>query len=251
MRYALISDVHAYPPALEMVLADAASHNVGSVICLGDVVGYGPDPAGAVRMCRESCDVVIAGNHDAAVARQISTMNFIPRARDAVNSHRRQLSDADIEWLSSLPMLVERENFAGAHGELHVWRSVMEAGFGYVISAADAASVIDAMPDGLDVAFVGHTHAACVWVDSPKIGAWPRLLPADGFTLEKGRRYVVNIGSVGYPRYHDRTIYVIYDSDERSVEFRQLPFDHGKYLATLEEQGIEPPLWLTDRINGS
>lgn len=250
MRYALYSDVHAFPPALESVLADAASQKAGARLCLGDVVGYGPDPSGAVRLCREASDEVVAGNHDAAVARQISTSNFIPRAREAVDRHRGQLSEEDVDWLSRLAMSVERENFVAAHGEFHRRRGRMEAGFGYVLSAGDAAETLDALPPNVDVAFVGHTHAACVWAMGPHDGL-PRLLPPEGFTLEDGFRYVVNIGAVGYPRYHHETIYVIYDSGARSVEFRHVPFDYPRYMAAIMKEGIDPPLWIIDHILGS
>ena len=248
MRYALLSDVHAYPPALEKVLADAASQRVDRRICLGDVVGYGPDPAGAVKLCREACDVVVAGNHDAAVTRSISTTFFIPRAKEAVERHRSLLSDEDVEWLRALPMCVSEADFLAAHGEFHAWGPVAEAGFGYVISAGDARNVLDAVPPETRLVFVGHTHAACVWRKAGKDRGWPQLLEPDGFAVEDGCRYVVNIGAVGYPRYHRETIYVIYDSDERSVEFRRIPFDPDTYNAALLDAGIEPPIWLTDRL---
>ena len=247
MRYALYSDVHAFPPALEAVLADAASQKAGVRLCLGDVVGYGPDPSGAVKLCREASDVVVAGNHDAAVAYLVSTSNFIPRAREAVDRHRGQLSGEDTDWLANLPMSVERENFVAAHGEFHRSHGRMEAGFGYVLSAGDAAKTIDALPSGIDVAFVGHTHAACVWAMDPRDGL-PRLLPSERFALEEGFRYVVNIGAVGYPRYHNETIYVIYDSKARSVEFRRIPFDYPRYMAAILKEDIDPPLWIVNHI---
>ena len=84
MRYAIISDIHANPVALEVALADARSHQVDRVVCLGDVVGYGPDPVEAVALCRSSCDVVLMGNHDAAVAGTTDTRNFIAFAQDGV-----------------------------------------------------------------------------------------------------------------------------------------------------------------------
>lgn len=247
MRYAIYSDVHAFPPALENVLADAASQKVDMRLCLGDVVGYGPDPVGAVKLCREASDVVVAGNHDAAVADNISTWNFIPYAKKGVNRHRSQLSDNDREWLKNLPLSVERENFIAAHGEFHKYCGKLEAGFGYVLNAGCAMEMIGVLPPGIDVAFVGHTHAACVWaLDSDNI--LPRLLKSDMFTFEERSRYVVNIGAVGYPRYHGETIYVIYDSVARSVEFRHIPFDYQMYMDAMEKAKVDPPLWVIDRI---
>ncbi len=249
MRYAIYSDVHAFPPALERVLADAAMQNVDERLCLGDVVGYGPDPVGAVRLCREASDAVVAGNHDAAVAGQISTWNFIPYAKEGVERHRSQLSDEDMEWLANLPMSVKRENFVAAHGEFHRCRGKLEAGFGYVLNAGSAVEAIGALPPGVDVAFVGHTHAACVWALGQD-NILPRLMKPAGFTLEKDVRYVVNIGAVGYPRYHGETIYVIYDSKARSVEFRHIPFDYPRYVDAIMKGGIDLPTWIIGHMMG-
>ena len=246
MRYAVFSDVHAYPQALEKVLSDAESQNVDSRICLGDVVGYGPDPVGAVKLCREACDTVIAGNHDAAVTRQISTVFFIPRAQKAVARHRKMLDGKDIEWLSSLPMCMLKDGFAAAHGEFHRhWREA-EAGFGYVISESDAKRTLDALPPDVQLVFVGHTHAACVWcMDGDKVRF---MAPAD-FSVKAGARYVVNVGAVGYPRHHLETNYVIYDSEAHTVAFRHIPFDFDDYCRRLDEAGIDYPLWLTDYLH--
>ena len=93
MLYAIMSDIHANPSALEKVLVDAKEQGAEKVICLGDVVGYGPDPVEAVSLCRESCDVVLMGNHDAAVAGLTRTDNFIAFAQDGV---RRDGGVADV-----------------------------------------------------------------------------------------------------------------------------------------------------------
>ena len=247
MRYAFLSDVHAYPPALEKVLADAVSQGVDERFCLGDVVGYGPDPVGAVRLCREKCDTVLAGNHDAAVARQVSTMFFIPRAQKAGSRHRQMLDEEDVAWLARLPMSVVREDFAAAHGEFHRRARGAEAGFGYVLSEWDAEQTLEALPQGIPLAFVGHTHAACVWgMTEDRVS----LLPPEDFALAPGVRYVVNVGAVGYPRCEFETNYVIFDSETRKVSFRHIPFDFDDYCVSMKRAGVDLPLWLTDYLNG-
>ena len=80
MKYAIISDIHANPPALERVLADAERCGAEKVVCAGDVVGYGPDPAGAIRILRERGIECAMGNHDAAVAGWCNTDGKIGRA---------------------------------------------------------------------------------------------------------------------------------------------------------------------------
>ena len=250
MRYAIFSDVHAYPPALEKVLADAETQRADVNICLGDVVGYGPDPVGAVSLCRAACDAVVAGNHDAAVAQRIDARAFIARAQEAVNWHRSKLSKADIEWLEGLPMSDVREDFVAVHGELHQRDGRLAAGFGYVLEAFGADTVFAALPPEIELVFIGHTHVADVWTQRGR-GMVRQAMPTD-FVRTPGTRYIVNVGAVGYPRFERETTYVIYDSGTGRVSFRHLPFDFRGYAEAMDAQGVEPPVWVADhlRTNG-
>lgn len=246
MRYAIFSDVHAYPPALEKVLADADAQRADVKICLGDVVGYGPDPVGAVSLCRKACDVVVAGNHDAAVARRIDTRTFIARAQEAVNWHRCRLSEDDVDWLAKLPMSEAREDFISVHGELHLRGGRLAAGFGYVLDMFGADAVFAALPPEMSLVFIGHTHVADVWMQRGQEMTL-QLLP-DNFVRVPGARYVVNVGAVGYPRFERETTYVIYDSERGSVTFRHLPFDFENYARAMNAQGVEPPIWVAGQL---
>ena len=246
MRYAIFSDVHAYPPALEKVLADADGQRADVKICLGDVVGYGPDPVGAIALCRDVCDMVVAGNHDAAVAWRIDSSSFIPRAQEAVNWHRGKLSDSDIDWLAGLPMSEVREDFIAVHGELHLRGGRLAAGFGYILDVFGADAVFTALPPEIGLVFVGHTHAADVWTQSDS--GMTRQLPPVDFVRVPGARHIVNVGAVGYPRFERETTYVIYDSEKGSVVFRHLPFDFADYARAMDAQGVEPPLWVSGQL---
>ena len=99
MKYAIISDVHANPQALESVLADAEGCGAGQVICAGDVVGYGHDPAGAIRILREREVPTVMGNHDRAVGNYVGTGYMIGCAQDGVARHRAELGEKDLAWL--------------------------------------------------------------------------------------------------------------------------------------------------------
>ena len=246
MRYAIFSDVHAYPKALERVLEELAVLGADRKICLGDVVGYGPDPAGAVDLCRRECDVVIAGNHDAAVAGRIDASLFIPRAQEAVAMHRSMLGEDAHAWLVDLPLSDVREDFIVAHGEIHQRDGHLAAGFGYVMYSMDAERVFSALPPGVSLVFVGHTHAMDVWEEDSQ--GLVRQLPPSDFRRRAGSRYIVNVGAVGYPRFERETTYVMYDSDSRTVSFRHLPFDFKAYFDAMERQGIDPPAWLVDHL---
>ena len=98
MKYAIISDIHANPAALERVLADAKQFGAEKVVCAGDVVGYGPDPVGAIRILRERGIPTVMGNHDAAVVGWRGTDDMIGSAREGTERHRRELGESTINF---------------------------------------------------------------------------------------------------------------------------------------------------------
>jgi predicted phosphodiesterase len=218
MRYAVISDVHANLEALRQVLDDAAACGAESVVCLGDVVGYGPLPVETVVRVREACALVLAGNHDDAVSGRGDASAFNGLAADAVTRHREALSAADLDWLKALPYVGELDGAILAHGDF-----VDPEKFYYVDDAEGAAANFAATDAQL--MFVGHTHTPALAVVGDSGTA--HVAPAQDFTLEPNKRYIVNPGSVGYPRETNGVClssYVVYDSAAKTVEFRYLPF---------------------------
>lgn len=221
---AIISDVHANLEALERVLADAVRNGANRVFCLGDIVGYGPEPAETIARIREACVMTLAGNHDRAVAGQIGTAHFNAAAREGVERHQAQLGREAILWLRNLTATARLDRAAFAHGD-----TVDPEAFRYVMTKEDAAAVFDSTD--AQVIFVGHTH-------EPKIhltGASGEVyeLKAQDFILEEGKRYVVNVGAVGYPREANgphASTYVLYDEETGVVRYRALPFDVGSLL---------------------
>lgn len=218
MRYAVLSDVHANAEALRRVLSDAKAFGVESIVCLGDVVGYGPMPAETVELLRGTASLVLAGNHDDAVSGRGDATAFNGLAADAVSRHREALTSSAADWLRSLPYVAKIDGAVMAHGDF-----VDPAKFYYVDDVDGAEENFKATDAQL--MFVGHTHAPAIFVvgDSGVV----HMAGAQDFTLEANKRYIVNPGSVGYPRDENgvcRSSYVIYDSGERTVEFRFLPF---------------------------
>ena len=111
MRYAIISDVHANEAALRAVLMDAVDARADKIICLGDVLGYGPDPVAALELVYRRAHVCLAGNHDDAVSRRFPVEDFTDFASAAVARHRTALSQEAIDWLRRLPYTCEFEGF--------------------------------------------------------------------------------------------------------------------------------------------
>ena len=218
MKYAIVSDLHANESAFRAVIDDARSRGAGKFVCLGDVVGYGPLPAETLRLARETCDLVIAGNHDDAISGRGDASAFIDLAADAVQRHREALTSDDLAWLRSLPYTGTVDGAVLAHGDLYD-----PPKFYYIEDEKDASTSFTATESQL--AFVGHTHVPGIFLVGGS-GTVYKTSPQD-FTLEAGKRYIVNPGSVGYPRVSNGSCYssyVIYDSDEKTVTFNFLPF---------------------------
>lgn len=242
MRYAVISDIHANAEALGRVLRDAAAARVDQLVCLGDVVGYGPMPVETIALLRESAAVVIAGNHDDAVAGRIDASDFIELAGDAVCRHRQAIGRNGLEWLKSLPHTAAIEGALLAHGDF-----VEPQSFCYVDSEEEAAANFAAT--SAQLMFVGHTHKPAIFVTGGSGKAYQ--LDAQDFTLEEGKRYIVNPGSVGYPRETRGkccSSYIIYDSAAKTIEFKELPFS----VASVMQRGTGPrKRWMWALVGGA
>ena len=245
MKYAIISDVHANPAALEKVLADSARYGVEKVICAGDVVGYGPDPVGAIRILRERGVTVVMGNHDAAVAGWRDTDGMIGHARDTDEMHRAALDADDLAWLKALPYVYEDENLAVAHANF-VNPEMME----YIHDQVDARHSLVYRDERM--LFVGHTHLEALFAlnfgpcdTNPSLHHIDcrQVEPRDFRTVGEWR-YLVNVGSVGYPRVKDYSSYALYDSATGDLLFRRLAFDFAGYVSALRAKSMPVPGWL-------
>ncbi len=239
MRYAIISDIHANAAALRTVLVDAQDMRVDRIVCLGDVLGYGPDPVQALETVYSRVHVCLAGNHDDAVCGRCSTDDFNDFAAAAVERQRKALTASALKWLKSLPYACKISGFACAHGDFSAPED-----FNYILEAEDGLPSWEARSEQL--LFIGHTHQPGIFVIGES-GTPHRLEPAD-FVLEEGKRYIVNVGSVGYPRSGlCRSFYCIYDDTTRTVRFRSLPFDLEGYREKMGGKGLDEAPWVTAR----
>ncbi|MFA7174138.1 MAG: metallophosphoesterase family protein [Kiritimatiellia bacterium] len=241
MRYAFISDIHANLTALQSVLNDISRLKVDKIICLGDTAGYGPQPAETLELIYQVAEVHLLGNHDAAICGKLNPVIFSDSARKAVLKHREMISSQALQWLETLHLTFKGPGFQCAHGDFS-----KPGAFNYIISEADTLPSWDATQEQL--LFVGHTHLAAIHV----IGAsgLPHYLPPCDFILEKGKRYIINPGTVGYPRSGTfESTYCIYDSVEKSVVFYRLPFDYIAYNRSLAAAGFDEIPWATQRAS--
>jgi len=239
MRYAIVSDLHANLPAWQTVLTDIADLKADKIICLGDVVGYGPNPAEVLESVYRVVDVTLQGNHDAAVSGILSTATFSARAASAVASHKERLTTAALEWLMQLPLTHAESDFNCAHGDFS-----SPPDFHYIVEPKDALPSLQTASEQL--LFVGHSHLPGIYV----IGASgiPHFVHPCDFELEEGKRYIVNPGSVGYPRVGDcRSSYCLYDDAAHAITFRQLPFDSAGYRQAMQGAGLDDDPWIAEK----
>ena len=222
MKYAIISDLHANLEALQAVLDDASSR-VDTVVCLGDIVGYNANPHECLRLVRETCAVVIAGNHDQAACGVRRYDDFNEWAREAMDWTRQQLSAAEVGYLKALPGTAPFGNgWLAAHGSPRDTDEYLFDALGFEM----AFDSLQRLRPEIRSCFVGHTHVPMIWACSSEgrvvqVRAELRIV-----RLDPACRYIVNPGSVGQPRSgNPLAAYAILDDETAMVEFRRVPYD--------------------------
>jgi predicted phosphodiesterase len=226
VKFAIFSDIHGNLEALEAVLADITAERVQEMICLGDIVGYGPNPAECLEMIRcLSCSVVM-GNHDEACIEPEMEQALNEYARAGIVFARNQLSNTQKGWLRNRPMQLDFDDFTAVHA------SLSDEPWQYVLSSADALRHF--MFQEKPLCFCGHSHRPAVWtLEGRRVRC---LAPASNVTLPLCARTLVNVGSVGQPRnLRTEACYVIYNRVALSIGFRFVPYNvkqtQGKILA--------------------
>lgn len=209
MKIALISDIHGNLPALEAVLDDLPP--VDSVVCAGDIVGYNPWPAACVDRVREVADVVVQGNHDAAVETP-TVFDSNQMARDGIEYAVENLSKEQRRWLSDLP---ESETFADSSFLLVHSHPTIRGAYVFPHEFPNLRRHLDNYR-GL---VIGHTHIE-------------HTALIDG-------RLIINPGSVGQPRDSDsRAAYAVLDTEKHSIDCRRVEYDIDRVITRVEEVGL-------------
>jgi predicted phosphodiesterase len=190
VRYAVISDVHGNLEALATLFEKLRPTD--GMLCLGDLVGYGPNPNECVEMVRARATATVLGNHDVAAIDNFGIAYFNPMAREAMAWTQTILSAENKEWLNSLGYEFRMAEYLMVHGAPVNY-------FEYILDKDGAAGAF-ARTDA-PLIFIGHTHIAECYTLHPSGKLEHRHLQHGGeVTLEPGLRYLINVGSVGQPR---------------------------------------------------
>ena len=234
VRTAFISDIHANLDALETVLADNAHQETDRIVCLGDIVGYGPEPNPCVARVREVCEVTVVGNHDYAALGRIDTLGFNEYARAAAEWTTSHLDKESIEFLGALPL---KKSLDGMH-LVHASPLDPER-WTYILSYQEAKRQLAAFSE--QICFVGHSHLPIVVEEE---GEEIRALPFASdvpVRIHRDRRYLVNVGSVGQPRDRDpRCGYAWYDDEAGAVMIRRLEYPIAAVQKKIIDAGLPP-----------
>jgi len=244
---AILSDIHANIEALEAVLADIEKHSVWRVICLGDVIGYGPNPKECIDLAKKF-NVTILGNHEEALLVQLQQAIFNVKARDSIDWTRAQLdmstngrgeNASRWDFLGSLKESYQTDDMLFVHG-------TPTDPIGDYLYPRDIQR-----PDKLrpmfevigHICFVGHTHVPGIWMQDMVYLTVQEVNSHYWFTRKKT---IVNVGSVGQPRDGDnRACYVLLHDGH--IEFRKVPYPVEKTVSKIRKVGDLDP-FLAERL---
>ena len=240
MRALIVSDIHSNLEALEAVLRHAAGNGgFDRIWCLGDMVGYGPDPSACLRRLRSRDLAAVGGNHDYAAAGVIDAADFNGAAFTAIRWTADQLGEEDTAYLAGLPQVSLHPPFTLVHGSLRA--PIVE----YLTHPSQAVATLELLTT--NYCLVGHSHYPFICREN---GGMPLFLPfqeSQAVPLDS-ERCIVNPGSVGQPRDRDvRASYAVFDDGAHTVEHHRVDYDRAATQAKMREAGL--PQYLIDRLD--
>lgn len=235
LMIAILSDIHANLVAMEAVLADAAKFPVTHYFCLGDIIGYGPDPVGCLDLVRELEMVCVHGNHEAWLRRLPMEEEF-PAGREEMIQFPLQLAFDELSatqrnWLEKIPLQRTVQSMEFVHGSLF-----QPEEFYYIDCAEEAERHFSCQQSS--VRFHGHTHVPGIWREEANtVGGYE--MPETPFLLDLPGRYAINVGSVGQPRDADpRASYMLYDSTKSILHLRRVEYAISHAQKRFAEAGL-------------
>jgi diadenosine tetraphosphatase ApaH/serine/threonine PP2A family protein phosphatase len=238
VRYAIVSDVHGNLESLERALSLVEPDD--ELICLGDSVGYGPNPNECVELLRRRARHAVLGNHDLAAIENFGVENFNDAARAAIGWTQGVLNDETRAWLNGLPYELRFPEFLLVHGAPVSY-------FEYILDK-DAAARAFARTDA-PLVFIGHTHIAEYWTREPDGSIGHRHMQHGGeLQLEEGKRYIIDVGSVGQPRdLNPQASILFYDPEARRAKWVRYDYPIAQVQSKIRAAHL--PEYLADRLD--
>lgn len=238
-RIAIFSDIHGNYHALQAVLEAIDKESPDLVICCGDVVGYGARPNECVNEIRDREIPVIAGNHDHACLMLTDISNFNDIAKAAVIWTKDVLTEENVAFLRQMPLTIKDP----ANDLYYVHASPKDPGeWNYVLTMGEARTNFNYFTER--ICFIGHSHQPFIIENDNGNLACPSKPEIE---LREGRRYLVNVGSVGQPRDHNPDpCFVICDLENRRMRIRRTKYDLAGAQQAIRDAGL--PRELAERL---
>lgn len=237
MKYGIFGDIHGNLEALEAVLADMEEQGVTHPLCLGDLVGYGANPAECVEVVRALGCPTVKGNHDDWATLAKTPPSFSEPARISLEHSRRHLHPSQLNFLRRLPLKWVEDPVTLVHATLdgpETW--------GYISTRLEAQTSF--LYQKTTLCFVGHTHRPCAFAQEKEIRPVEfRHIDVHPDRSKTGRKFLFNVGSVGQPRDGDwRAAYAIYSPDDASVDLRRVNYNIEKASSKILKAGLPESL---------
>jgi putative phosphoesterase len=242
VRALVVSDLHANAEALRAVMSHVRRKKFDSIVCLGDFVGYGAEPNQVVDAMRtfKATKLYIRGNHDRVTVGLGEGSGFNPAAKAAADWTTSHLSAPNRRFLEKLPLgPLRRDDFLLCHGSPHDEDE-------YVFNEVHAAQIFESTD--APIILYGHTHLPVVfWIDESNRVSGSAVRGDAVVKLQKGRRYIINPGSVGQPRDRNpRASAAIVDSERMTAQFFRVEYDVRKTQSAILKAGL--PVVLANRL---
>ncbi|HAY38520.1 MAG TPA: metallophosphoesterase [Desulfobacteraceae bacterium] len=232
MRMAVISDIHGNLEAFKQVLMDIGKSDIDDMICLGDNIGYGPEPEQVVAMIKNHNIQTVMGNHELAVLDQNYLSLFNPLARKSLLRTTKLLSEETINFISGLEPFLSRYECRFVHGFPPDSASI------YLFQVSEDELLLTFKQMKERICFLGHTHRLEIIDFNGEIVTHASLTNSIT-TLNRDHKYIINIGSVGQPRDGNNSAkYVIWDSLNDTIEVKFIPYDIVSVIEKIIAAGL-------------
>lgn len=238
MRYCIFSDVHSNLEALDAVICAAKSESIDEYLCVGDLVGYAANPNECIAALKSLGTIAVAGNHDQASLGLFPTEYFNDSAAKSILWTKCRLDEESYAFLNLLPLVSKDAHLTAVHGSLENPQS-----FNYILDTDSSRSSFELLQN--KVCFIGHTHVPQVFVID-KEGCIESFFDYEA-VIEDGKRYIINVGSVGQPRDGiPCPSFCVYDTELKRINIKRVAYDCKLARQKILEVGL--PRSLGDRL---
>lgn len=234
MKYAIFSDIHGNLEAFESVVSKVREENPDKWVCAGDIVGYGADPNQCVERLREVNPTCVVGNHDHAALGLTRTDDFNRSAQEAVTWTQGIVSEDAKNYLSGLKLVENLENFTVVHAT-----PIKPEQWSYIFTTFEA--LMNFKNFDTPLCFIGHSHIPILFTltEQGRI----EYSYETNLSIDKNKRYIINVGSVGQPRDHNpEAAFAIYDDVLGTVVLKRIPYDIEKAQKKIISAGLPQAL---------